>query len=97
MKLTRNSELMTKLKELLIGKYFLRENYTYEINALVRNLGVQVNTSSFDFDRIYNAGYGNKEDWNEDYIASIEVEYLTDWSYEEEQEETFIKIVDIFN
>ena len=49
MKLTRNSELMTKLKELLIGKYFLRENYTYEINALVRNLGVQVNTSSFDF------------------------------------------------
>ena len=97
MKLTRNSELISKLQELLIGKYFLEEDYQYELNALVSKLDVEVNTCDFDFDRIYNAGYGSKEDWNEEYIASIEVEYLTDYDYDDEQEASYIKIVDIFN
>ena len=81
------------LKAVLVGKEFKEEDYNEELNSIVKDFNVEANTWDFDIDRLYNAGYEEKEDWSAEHIASIEIEFITRG---EENEEKFIKIIDVY-
>lgn len=85
--------MKNKLKSVLIGKIFKQENYSEELNNILKDFNVEANTWDFDFDRLFYAGYEDREDGDADYIGSLETEFITEG--EEEDEEYYIKIIDV--
>lgn len=51
---------------------------------------MEVNTSDFNFDRIYTLGYNEIDDWNDAYIGSLGI------MFDLKDEEEVVKIVDVF-
>ena len=86
--------MKNKLKLALVGQEFKLEDYSDGLNNLLKEFGIEANTWDFDFDRLYNAGYEEKEDWDAEYIGSLDIELIT--KGDEENEEEFIKIIDVF-
>ena len=85
------NQLKEELKTLLVGKEFKEDDYNETLlNNMLKDFNVEVNLCDFDFDRVYKAGYEAKEDWDTEYIASMETQFIT--REEEENEEEFIKI-----
>lgn len=83
--------MKNKLKSILIGKVFKEEDYSEELNNILKDFNLEANILDFDFDRLYNTGYEDKENWDDEYIGSLETEFIT-----EEKEEHFIKIINVF-
>ena len=89
------NQLKDELKTLLVGKEFKEEDYGETLlNNMLKDFNVEVNLWDFDFDRVYRAGYKAKEDWDIEYIASMETQFIT--RIEEGNEEEFIKIINVF-
>ena len=89
------NQLKEELKTLLVGKEFKKEDYSSTLlNNMLKDFNVEVNLWDFDFDRVYRAGYKAKEDWDIEYIASMETQFIT--RIEEGNEEEFIKIINVF-
>ena len=79
----------------MVGKEFKEDDYNETLlNNMLKDFNVEVNLCDFDFDRVYKAGYEAKEDWDTEYIASMETQFIT--REEEENEEEFIKIINVF-
>ena len=88
------NQLKEELKTLLVGKEFSEDDYRETVlNDMLNDFNAEVNLCDFDFDRIYKAGYECKENWDTEYIASIETQFIT----REENEEEFIKIIKIID
>ena len=89
------NQLKDELKTLLVGKEFKEGDYSeILLNNMLKDFNVEVNLWDFDFDRVYRAGYKAKEDWDIEYIASMETQFIT--RIEEGNEEEFIKIINVF-
>ena len=89
------NQLKEELKTLLVGKEFKEDDYNETLlNNMLKDFNVEVNLCDFDFDRVYKAGYEAKEDWDTEYIASMETQFIT--RGEEENEEEFMKIINVF-
>lgn len=85
-----------KIKEKLVGKKFIDENYNKELNNLVKEFDLEANTCDFDFDRLYRAGYEKKENWDDEYVCSIQVNYIPVYDENGYHECDIIKIFDVF-
>ena len=83
--------ILSQLKPVLIGKVFLESDYHEELENIVKNFNTEMNWD-FDFDRIYLKGYEENylDLYNMGHIASLDLEYV------EQDEETYIKIHDVF-
>lgn len=79
-----------KLRELLVGKEFYINDYNEELNSILKKIDLEVNTSDFDFDRIYTLGYNEIDDWSDAYIGSLDI------MFDLKDEEEVVKIVDVF-
>ena len=84
------NQLKEELKTLLVGKEFKEDDYNETLlNNMLKDFNVEVNLCDFDFDRVYKAGYEAKEDWDTEYIASMETQFIT--RGEEEKLENKVK------
>ena len=84
------------IKEKLVGKKFIEENYNKELNKLVKEFDLEANTCDFDFDRLYKIGYEKKENWDDEYVASIHITYIPLYDENGYHECDIIKIFDVF-
>lgn len=90
--------MLKELKQLLVGEEFVEDEYESDLNYILGQNGMELNSVDFDYDRIYNKGYLYNEDWSINFVASIEKEY-----FEKEIENNgmkhvidMIRIIDIF-
>lgn len=90
--------MLEELKKLLVGKEFIEDEYESELNNILEIIGMELNAIDFDYDRIYTKNYLFEDDWDINFIASIEKEY-----FEKETEENgieyvtdMIRIIDVF-
>lgn len=82
--------MIKELKDVLVGKELKEEEYESDLNFILSELGLELNSIDFDYDRIYNKDYASNKDWDLNYIGSIEKEYY------EDNETEMIRIIDIF-
>lgn len=60
------------------------QEYYQELKRIAEKHGYEANTCDFDFERIYNRGYEDKEDWEDEYICSVEQEIEVNEKSEDE-------------
>lgn len=48
------------------------DKYYDEVHRIAEKYGYEANTCDFDWERIYNKGYQSKENWDDEYIISLE-------------------------
>lgn len=90
------NDSIKRLKEKLIGKEFKEEDYNKELNNLVKEFHLEANTCDFDFDRLYHIGYEEKENWDDEYVCSIQVNYIPVYDENGYHDFDIIKIFDVF-
>lgn len=81
------------LKSLLIGKEFNEENYGESLTNILSKYNLEPNICDFDIDRIYTLGYEKLENWDDVYVASIELSYDCK---DEKECDVILKIVDVY-
>ena len=89
------NRLQNRLKYILVGKEFKEEDYNEDLSKIAKRFNLELNTTDFNFNRLYKYGYKHKQDWDNEHVASLYTKAITKhdkYGYQE----TFIKIVDVF-
>lgn len=88
--------MLEKLKKVLIGKEFEENNYYDELTKIASQFGLETNTCDFDNERIYNKGYENKECWEDELVAVVEIQFIPIYDEHGEIDCYHIRIVDVY-
>lgn len=88
--------MLEELKNTLIGKIFEEENYYQALKNIVGEFDLEVNTCDFDNERVYQKGYENKENWEDELIAHIDKKFIDVYDENGDIDRQLVEIIDVY-